>query len=63
MAYTYYNTINYKSLAAAEMGDRLVTIDMARKVGAAGPLSMGKLSPHLTQCRLGRCLPQYQVAS
>jgi len=44
------------------MGDRLATIDMGRKVGAAVPLS-GQLGPHLTQCRLGRGLPSYQVAS
>jgi len=30
------------------MGDRLATIDMGRKVvGAAVPLSMGELGPHL----------------
>jgi len=33
------------------MGDRLTTIDMGRKVGAAVFLLGG---PHLTQCRLGR---------
>ena len=31
----------YKSSAIAEMGDRLATIDMGRKVGAAVPLSLG----------------------
>jgi len=38
------------------MGDRLVTIDMARKAGegAAVPLSVGELGPHLTQCRLAQ---------
>jgi len=37
---------------------------MGRKVegGAAVPL-WGELGPHLTQCRLGRGLPLYQVAS
>jgi len=30
-----------KSSASAEMGDRLATIDMGRKVGAAVPLSVG----------------------
>ena len=31
-----------KSSAVAEMGDRLATIDIARKVGAAVPLSVGE---------------------
>ena len=55
----------YKSSAVAEMGDRLATIDMGRKVWAVVPLSVGELSPHLTKCRLGRGLPvpTYQVAS
>ena len=43
------------------MGDRLA-IDMGQKVGAAVPLSVGELGPHLTQCGLGRTLPAYQVA-
>jgi len=43
------------------MGDRLATIDMGRKVGATVP--WGGLGPQLTQCRLGRGLPPYQVAS
>jgi len=52
-------TIYNKSSAVAEMGDRLATIGMGRKVGgAAVPLST--MCP-LTQCRLG--LPPYQVAS
>ena len=46
--------IVYKSSAVVEMGDRLATIDMGRKVGAAVSLSVGALGPHLTQCRLGR---------
>jgi len=36
------------------MGDRLATIDMGRKVGAALPLSVWELGLHLTQCGLGR---------
>jgi len=51
-----------KSLALAEMGDRLTTIDMARKVGAAVPLSVVGAGSHLTQCRLDPCLFPYQVA-
>jgi len=43
------------------MDNRLATIDMGRKVRAAVPVSMGGLSPHLTQCRLG--LLPYQVVS
>ena len=31
--------------------------------GPAVSLSVGELGPHLTQCRLGRGLPPYQVAS
>jgi len=47
------------------MGDRLATIDMGRKVagGADVPLSVRELGPNLTQCRLGRGLPPYEVAS
>jgi len=56
---SYHN----KSSAVAEMGDRLATIDMGRKVGAAVPLSVWELDRRLTQCRLGRGLPPYQVAS
>jgi len=37
-----------KSPAVAEMGDRLATIDVGRKVGGAEPLSLGELGPHLT---------------
>jgi len=33
-------TNNNKSSTVAEMGDRLVNIDMGRKVGAAVPLSV-----------------------
>ena len=35
------------------MGDRLATIDMGLKVGAAVPLSVGELGLHLAQCGLG----------
>ena len=53
-----------KSSVVAEMGDRLATIDMGRRegAGAAVPLS-GGAGPHLTQCRLGRGLPPYQMVS
>jgi len=51
-----------KSSAVADMGDRLATIDMGRKVGADVPLSIEDLGPNLTQCGLGRGLPPYQVA-
>jgi len=61
-----YDTITWqsidKSLAVAQMGDRLATINIGRKVGAAVPLHVGELSPHLTR-RLGRGLSPYQVAS
>jgi len=33
-------TINKKSSVVPEMGDRLATVDMGRKVGAAVPLSV-----------------------
>ena len=49
--------------SVAEMGDRLATIDMSPKVGAAVSLYVGDLGPHVTQCGLGRGLPSYQVAS
>ena len=55
--------IFYKSSAVAEMGDRLATIDMGRKVGSSMPLSMWKLSPHLAQYDLGWGLSPYQVTS
>ena len=48
----------------AEMVDRFATIDLAGKWKAAVPFSVGEdLGPHLTQCRLSRGIPQYQVAS
>jgi len=50
-----------KSSAVAEIGDRLATIDMDRKVeGAIVPLSVGEVGLYLTQCGLGRGLPPYQ---
>ena len=52
-----------KSSAVAEMGDRLVTIDMGRKLGAVPFFLGGELGPHLTQSRLCRGLHLYQVAS
>jgi len=47
------------------MGDRLATIEMGRKVGGGfcALLRGAELGPHLTQCRLDRSLPPYQVAS
>jgi len=60
---TYTEQFHNKSSTVAEMGDRLATIDMGRKVGAAVLLFVGELGPHLTQCSLGRGLPLYQVAS
>jgi len=47
-----------KCSAVAEMGDRLTTIDVGRKEGAAVPLSGKELGPDLTQCRLGQALPR-----
>jgi len=55
-------TIN-KSSAIAEMGDRLATIVMVRKVGLLCPFPLGELGPHLTQHCLGQGLPPYQVVS
>ena len=52
-----------KSSALAEMGDRLATIDMGRKLGAVPLFGERELGPHLLQCRLSRDLPPYQVAS
>jgi len=37
--------LNGKSSVVAEMGDRLATIDMGRRDGAAVPLSGGELGP------------------
>jgi len=33
------------------------------KIGGCTPLGEGELGPHLTQCRIVRCLKPYQVAS
>jgi len=45
-----------KSSAVADMGDRLATSDMGRKVGGGccAPFGVEELGPHLTQCGLGR---------
>jgi len=53
-----------KYSAVAEMGDRLAKIDTGRKlgVGCCAPYR-GELGSHLTQCRLGRGIHPYQVAS
>jgi len=48
--------------AVAKMGDRGGAVGL-KVEGAAVPLSVGELGRHLTQCRLGRGLPPYQVAS
>jgi len=44
---------------------RLATVNMGRKFGGLRPLfgGRGQRGPHLTKSRLGRGLPQYQVAS
>jgi len=43
-------SVVYKCLAVAEMGDRLATIDIGRKlVGEAVPPFLGELDPHVTQ--------------
>jgi len=53
-----------KCSTVAEMGDRLATIDMCRKLVGLCPLfGEGELGPYLTQCCLGRGLLSYQVAS
>jgi len=47
------------------MGNRFATIDMGRKLRGRAPFGGGELGngPHLTQCRLRRHLPPYQMAS
>jgi len=51
--------LNDKSSVVGEMGDRLATIDMGRREGAAVPLSGGgSWAPSNTMC-LGRDLPSY----
>jgi len=58
------NLREYKSSAVAEMGDRLATIDMGRKVGARATVPFfGELGFRLKQCGLSRDPPPYQVAS
>jgi len=52
----------HKCSAVAKMGDRLVTVDMGRKLGDK-PLWGGELGPHLTQCGQGPGLPACQVSS
>ena len=42
------NKLYNNSSAVAEMDDRLATVYMGRKVGAAMPLSVGSPTPHLT---------------
>jgi len=61
--FTYIPRSENKCSAVAEMGDRLATIAMGRKLGALLPFGEGELGSHVTQCRLGRALPPYQVAS
>jgi len=51
-----------KRSAVAEMGYRLATIDMGRKLEGCAPFE-GELGAHVTQCGLRRGLPSYQVAS
>ena len=53
-----------KRSAAAEMDDRLATIDMGRKEkGCCAPFGRGELGPHPVQCAIDRGLSLYQVAS
>jgi len=42
---------------------RLATTDMGRKLGVCSFFRGVELGPYLKQCRLGRGLPPYQVAS
>ena len=57
--YEIYSEIFYRCSAVAEMGDRLATIDMGRKLaGGCAPYG-GKLDPHVAQCGLGRGLPSH----
>jgi len=48
-----------------DASSRLATIEMGRKFrrGLRLLFEEGERGPHLTQCRLGRGLPPYQVAS
>ena len=47
---------NKCSAVADEMGDRLATTDMGRKLRGCAPLVEGELGPCLTQCGQGRDL-------
>jgi len=58
----YVENLN-KCSAVAEMGDRLRTIDMGRKLGGCARFGQGELGPHVTQCGQGRGLPACQVSS
>jgi len=52
-----------KSSAVAETGDRGHNRHVPKKRGLLFPFrGAGELGPHLTQRRLGRSLPSYQVA-
>ena len=52
-----------KSSAVAESDRARANRAQIGGTGAAVPLSVRELGLHLTQCRLGRGLPQYQVVS
>jgi len=55
--------MNYKCSAVNQMGDRLATINMGRKVVAVVPLSWRGAGPYLTQWGQGRGLPSCRVSS
>ena len=61
--------LNNNSSAVAQRGNRLATINMGRNRhgqksgGCCAPFRGGSWICHLTQCRLGRGLPPYQVVS
>jgi len=59
--FSVYLDHNWKSSAVAEMGDRLATVDIDRKVGEGllCPFFYEELGSNLTQCRLSRGLPPY----
>jgi len=62
------NRVHNKCSAVAEMGDRLVTIDIGRKLAdGRAPLGVfwwgSEPGPHITQCGLERGLPSHQAAS
>jgi len=58
--------VNQNTLTRAQQLLRWATVyqsKVGRKVeGAALPLFVGDLDPYLTQCRLGRGVPPYQVS-